>query len=116
VEKMNCDECVPVYSAMAEDTARHKRKWILSVEGVQIKKSVVQLMSMMTDPKIEAPEAQQIQSLKRPKLNREKMIEECQSGEGEERKDDEGKGKQTLGHSSYSYTYTYINTSETEEE
>ena len=92
------------------------RKWILSFEGVKIKKSVVQLMSMMTDPKIEAPEAQQIQSLKRPKLNREKMIEECQSGEGEERKDDEGKGKQTLGHSSYSYTYTYINTSETEEE
>eukprot|EP00985_Skeletonema_marinoi_P020717 scaffold12377_cov75-Skeletonema_marinoi.AAC.3 len=56
---MNCDECVPVYSAMAEDTARHKRKWILSVEGVQIKKSVVQLMSMMTDPKFEAPKAQQ---------------------------------------------------------
>ena len=51
------------------------RKWILSFEGVKIKKSVVQLMSMMTDPKIEAPEAQQIQSLKRPKLNREKMIE-----------------------------------------
>eukprot|EP00984_Skeletonema_dohrnii_P013128 scaffold5408_cov129-Skeletonema_dohrnii-CCMP3373.AAC.11 len=43
------------------------RKWILSVEGVQIKKKnkkeVVQLMSMKTDPKLAAPKAQQRKDL-----------------------------------------------------
>eukprot|EP00984_Skeletonema_dohrnii_P020099 scaffold9709_cov126-Skeletonema_dohrnii-CCMP3373.AAC.10 len=59
------------------------RKWILSAGGVQIKKEVLQLMSTtMTDPKFEAPNAQQRQDgdvSKRKKGKKEKAKSKAKS-------------------------------------